>query len=70
MSKKYLHIIKEVQPGSIAQELELVPGDGVYMVNHQVIEDVFDYQYLINDEYVELAVVRFPGQQQAPRIHH
>ena len=63
MSKKYLHIIKEVQPGSIAQELELVPGDGVYMVNHQVIEDVFDYQYLINDEYVELAVVRENGEE-------
>lgn len=63
MSKKYLHIIKEVQPGSIAQELELMPGDGVYMVNNQVIEDVFDYQYLINDEYVELSIVRENGEE-------
>ncbi len=63
MSKKYLHIIREVAPGSIAQELELVPGDGVYMVNHQVIEDVFDYQYLINDEEVVLSVIKENGEE-------
>lgn len=63
MSKKYLHVISTVAPGSIAEEMELVPGDGIYMVNHQVIEDVFDYQYLINDEFVVLGVIKENGEE-------
>lgn len=63
MSKKYVHIIREVAPGSIAQELELLPGDGVYMVNNQVIEDVFDYQYMINDEEIVLSVIKENGEE-------
>ena len=63
MSKKYLHVIQTVAPGSIAEEMELEPGDGIYMVNHQVIEDVFDYQYLINDEFVVLNVVKENGEE-------
>ena len=58
MSKKYLHVIASVAPGSIAEEMELVPGDAVYMVNHQVLEDVFDYQYLINDASIVLSVIK------------
>lgn len=63
MSRKYLHVIKTVAPGSIAEEMELEPGDGIYMVNHQVIEDVFDYQYLINDECVVLGVIKENGEE-------
>ena len=58
MSKKYLHIISSVAPGSIGQEMELEPGDAVYMVNGQVMEDIFDYQYLINDENIVLASLK------------
>lgn len=57
------HIIKEVLPGSIAGELELVPGDAVLEVNHEQIQDVFDYQFLINDEYVELLVQKENGEE-------
>ncbi len=60
---KNIHIIKEIQPGSIAEELELVPGDAVLEVNHQEIEDVFDYHYLINDEYIELLVRKESGEE-------
>ena len=63
MSKKYLHVIAAVAPGSIADELELVPGDAVYMVNHEVMEDVFDYQYLINDEAIVLSVIKENGEE-------
>ena len=52
------HKIKTVIPGSIGEELELEPGDRVLAVNDQEIEDVFDYRYLINDEYIELNVFK------------
>ena len=63
MSKKYLHIISSVAPGSIGQEMELEPGDAVYMVNGQVMEDIFDYQYLINDENIVLGVIKENGEE-------
>ena len=50
------HVIRSVAPGSIAEELELSPGDMVLEVNGQPIEDVFDYRFLCQDEYLELLV--------------
>ena len=52
------HRIREIQPGSIGEELELAPGDVVLAVNGQELEDVFDYEFLCRDEYVELLVRR------------
>ena len=52
--KKKKHIISRVLPGSIGEELELEPGDVLAEINHQPVEDVFDYRYLMNDEYIEL----------------
>ena len=50
------HIVKNVLENSIAEELEIEPGDNILAVNDHPIEDIFDYQYLINDEYIELLV--------------
>ena len=57
------HKIKTVIPDSIGEELELEPGDRVLAVNDQEIEDVFDYRYLINDEYIELTVLKANGEE-------
>ncbi len=57
MNKKYLQVIKEVVPGSIADEMELQPGDAIISINGETIEDVFDYHYLVNDEYLEMVVL-------------
>ena len=32
-------------------------------MNNQTIEDVFDYQYLIDDEYIELTVQKIDGEE-------
>ena len=61
--KKNRHIIKEVLPGSIAEELELEAGDELLAINGQKIEDVFDYQYLTNDEFLELLVRKADGEE-------
>ena len=56
------HIIKQVLPGSIGEELELEQGDRVLEVNGERIEDVFDYRYLINDTYIEMTVLKKNGE--------
>ena len=50
--KKNLHIISRVLTDSIGEELELEPGDALLSINGQPVEDVFDYRYLMNDEFV------------------
>ncbi|MDD3221536.1 MAG: DUF512 domain-containing protein [Clostridia bacterium] len=57
------HIIKKILPGSIAEEMDLEPGDSVIAVNDEPIKDVFDYHYLINDEYIELTVLKKSGEE-------
>lgn len=61
--EKNRHIIREVQPDSIAQEMELSKGDEVLSINGQEIEDVFDYHYLVNDEYIELGIRKSDGEE-------
>ena len=43
MKNKTKHIIKTIERGSIAEELELEPGDELLRVNGEIIEDVFDW---------------------------
>ncbi len=57
------HIVKEVIPGSIAQEMEIVPGDVLLAINDKEIEDVFDYRYLLKDEYIEVLVRKPDGEE-------
>lgn len=60
--KKKKHVISRVLPGSIAQELELEPGDILESINNTPVEDVFDYRYLINDEFVVLLIEKKDGE--------
>ena len=54
--KKKEHIVKTVKPGSIAEELEIAPGDKVLAIDNTEIEDIFDYQFLTQDTYIEMLV--------------
>ena len=60
--KKNLHIISKVLPDSIGEELELEPGDALLSINGQPVEDVFDYRYLMNDEFVKLLIRKKNGE--------
>ena len=60
--KKKNHVISRVLPGSIGEELELEPGDILLEINHQPVEDVFDYRYLLNDEYIEILIEKADGE--------
>lgn len=57
------HIIKEVLDGSIAQEFDLEPGDVLLKINNNEIEDVFDYQYFVEDEYIEVLIRKPDGEE-------
>ena len=60
---KITHRIATVAPGSIAEELELAPGDVILAINDQEIEDIFDYHYLVEDEYLVMLVEKSDGEQ-------
>ena len=57
------HLITRVEPGSIAEEMEIGAGDRLLEINGQPIEDVFDYQYLTQDDYVEVLVAKPSGEE-------
>ncbi len=62
MNKKQ-HVISTIESGSIAEEMELEPGDILLSINGKEIEDVFDYHYLINDDYLEVLVQKQNGEE-------
>ena len=57
------HIIKEVYPDSIAEEMEIEPGDVLLAINDTSIQDVFDYRYLIKNEYIEVLIRKADGEE-------
>lgn len=57
------HVVKEVMPGSIAEEMGIEAGDVLLSVNDSEIEDVFDYRYLMKDVYVEVLVRKADGEE-------
>lgn len=57
------HIIDRIEEGSIAWEMDLAPGDELVAINGHEIEDVFDYHYLIHDEYLEVLVRKPDGEE-------
>ena len=61
--RQTIHKIKEVVPGSIADEMELEPGDAILSVNGCEIEDVFDYHYYMNEEYLTVQVQKADGEE-------
>ena len=50
------HLIKNVKPGSIAFEMEIEPGDILVSINGEEMDDIFDYQLLCEDEYIEIVI--------------
>ncbi len=63
MQKQKEHIIKTVKPGSIAEEMEIEAGDKLLAIDNTEIEDIFDYQFLVQDSYIEVLVEKPDGEQ-------
>ena len=56
------HLITDVLPGSIAEELEIEKGDKLLAINDEYIQDVFDYRFLLADEEIDLYIEKANGE--------
>ncbi len=45
-----------VEPGSIAEEIGLAPGDRILAINGEKVRDLIDYKFLESDEYLSIHV--------------
>lgn len=61
--KKKKHIISDVVPGSIAEEMEIQPGDLLLRIDDMEIEDILDYQFYAEDEELTLLVRKPDGEE-------
>ena len=61
--KKKEHVIQQIVPGSIAEELEIEPGDVLVEINGQEIEDIFDYQYYCEDYEIVVTIRKPDGEE-------
>ena len=60
---KHQHVIKSVEEGSIAWEMGIEPGDVLLRINNNIIEDVFDYHYYVNDEELIVLIRKTDGEE-------
>jgi putative radical SAM enzyme (TIGR03279 family) len=54
--------IYKVHPGSLAEELDLVPGDELLKINGQPIRDIVDLQFALAAEEIEIEVKKANGE--------
>ena len=57
------HKITAVAPGSIAEELELEPGDVLLTIDGEELEDIFDYDYMTDAESFVMVVRKADGEE-------
>ncbi len=63
MRKTKKHKIDGVGPGSIAEEMGIEAGDFLLEIDQTPIEDIFDYQFLVQEEQIEVLVEKPDGEQ-------
>lgn len=56
--------ILKIYPGSLAEELELVPGDKLLEINGIKLRDIIDVSFTFADEEIEMLVEHEDGQQE------
>ena len=61
--RKNKHKIDKILEGSIAEEMEIEAGDELLEINGNPIEDIFDYQYYVEDEYIEILIKKANGEE-------
>ncbi len=63
MPKEKGHLIGRIDENSIAEELNIEPGDRLLKINDQEITDIFDYQYLVQDEHLDVLILKENGEE-------
>jgi len=57
------HRVSKVLPGSIAQEMGIEAGDVLLSIGGHEIGDIFDYQYYVQEAYIEVLVRKPSGEE-------
>ena len=57
------HKITKIDEGGIAEELGIEEGDFLLAINDKEIEDIFDYDFIVNDEYLEVLIEKADGEE-------
>lgn len=57
------HKIISVEPGSIADEMGIEPGDSIVAINGNEIKDIFDYRYMLDDDEVTILFKKADGEE-------
>lgn len=60
--KETKNIIEDIILGSIAEELEIEPGDILLSINESKVKDVIDYKYLVSDDYLKVEIQKPDGE--------
>lgn len=63
MDKNKGHIVGRIVPLSIAEEMGIEPGDELLKINDEAIQDIFDYQYLVQDEHLDVLIRKADGEE-------
>ena len=63
MNSEKGHLIGKVVEGSIAEEMNIEPGDRLLKINDQDIGDIFDFQYLVQDEHLDVLILKSDGEE-------
>ena len=61
--KQKKHRVSSVLPGYIAEELEIEVGDVLISIDDTPIEDIFDYQFLTEEEELTLLIEKPNGEE-------
>lgn len=62
------HLIQGIVPGSIAEELEIMPGEALLAVSGHEIEDVLDYYFYTTSETLTLTLRTVDGEEYEAEI--
>jgi putative radical SAM enzyme (TIGR03279 family) len=62
------HLISKVEPGSIAEELEIEAGDRLLSINGKEVRDVLDFLFYSGDDELEIEIMKPSGEVWALEI--
>ncbi len=63
MERKTRHIVSRVIPDGIAMEMGIEPGDELLKINDEEVQDIFDYQYLVQDDHLDVLIKKQDGEE-------
>jgi putative radical SAM enzyme (TIGR03279 family) len=63
LMKDKFHKVMHVKDGSIAYELGIQQGDQLISINNQFVEDALDYHFLVDDDYLEVLILKDNGEE-------